>query len=57
MIEYILERLKEKSTYVGIFALLSAAGVTVAPDMWAGIVAAASAVAGLALILIKDKKE
>ena len=57
MINYILERLKEKSTYVGILTLLSAAGVYVAPEVWTGIVAVITSVAGLVLVMVKAKKK
>lgn len=57
MVEYILERLKEKSTYIGIFTLLSTAGVVVAPEMWTEIVAVVTSVAGLVLVMVKAEKK
>lgn len=40
------ERLTQKSTWVGIFALLSTGGLTIAPEMTTQLVAALSGVFG-----------
>lgn len=34
MLGYILERLKEKSTWVGIGSFITGLGVTISPDKW-----------------------
>lgn len=52
---YILERLKEASTWRSIIYVLAAAGVPVAPGMAEYIVAAGMGVAGIIGIVTKDK--
>ena len=52
---YILERLKEASTWRGIIMLLTAAGVPLAPAMADAIVAAGLAVAGLVGVATADR--
>lgn len=55
MKSYLLERLKEASTWRGIILVLTAAGVPVAPAMAEQIIAAGIGVAGVIGILSKDK--
>jgi hypothetical protein len=55
MVKYILERLKEKSTYAGLLAVASAAGLQLAPELSTNIIAVVSAAAGLLLVLMKEK--
>ncbi len=55
MLKYILKRLKEKSTYAGILAVASAAGLQLAPELSTNIIAVVSAAAGLLLVLMKEK--
>ena len=55
MNQYLLERMKEASTWRGIIYVLTAAGVPVAPAMAEQIIAAGMAVAGVIGILSKDK--
>lgn len=55
MIAYIIDRLKEASTWRGIVALLTAAGMTISPEMVDKIVAAGLAVMGIIGMLFKDK--
>lgn len=52
---YMLERLKEASTWRSIIYVLAAAGVPVAPGMAEYIVAAGMGAAGILGILTKDK--
>ena len=55
MTAYIIARLKEASTWRGIIALLTAAGVTISPEMVDKIVAAGLAVMGIIGMFFKDK--
>lgn len=55
MIEWILARLKEPTTYAGIFAILTAAGVSLAPEMKEAIVTAGGGLVGLVLVVMKQK--
>ena len=55
MTAYIIDRLKEASTWRGIIALLTAAGVTISPEMIDQIVAAGLAVMGIIGMVFKDK--
>jgi len=51
---YVVERLKEASTWRGIILVLTAAGVPVAPAMAEQIIAVGIAVAGLVGIVTAD---
>lgn len=55
VLTWLVDRLSEKSTYLGLGLLLSAAGLSVAPDLGQAVVAVGVAVAGLVSVLIKDK--
>jgi hypothetical protein len=52
---YIINRLKEPSTYAGLAALLAAFGLNVEPGILQAIVAMATGLAGLASILVGEK--
>lgn len=52
---YILERLKEPSTWRGIVLVLTSLGVGINPDAVAYIVSAGTGVAGLIGVFTKDK--
>jgi uncharacterized membrane protein HdeD (DUF308 family) len=54
MLQYLLARAKEPSSYAGLAILLSAAGVSVAPGEWQAIVGALTAIAGLLAILFPE---
>lgn len=54
MKDYVLNRLREPSTWRGIVALLTAAGVAMSPDQQAAIVAAGLAVIGVIGAFIPD---
>lgn len=56
MATYIIDRLKEASTWRGIIALLTAAGVTISPEMVDRIVAAGLAIMGIIGVFFKDAK-
>jgi len=55
MVAYIIARLKEASTWRGIIGLLTAAGVTISPEMLDKIVAAGLAAMGVIGAFFKDK--
>lgn len=55
VLTWLVDRLSERSTYLGIGMLLTAAGVTVAPDLGNALVALGLAAAGVVAVLIKDK--
>ena len=55
MLKYIYDRLCEASTWRGIIAFLTAAGITISPDMTDKIVAAGLAVIGIIGMFFKDK--
>jgi len=52
---YIIDRLKEASTWRGLAALVTAFGVTLSPELSDAIVAAGLGVIGLIAVLFKDK--
>ena len=54
MKKYIIDRLKEASTWRGITALLTAVGVTLSPEQSAAIVAAGLAIMGAVGTLLPD---
>lgn len=56
MLQFILARAKEPSTYAGVATLLTAAGVSFSPDLFNAAVAVAVALAGLAAVLLPEKK-
>lgn len=55
IIQSILDRLKEPSSYAGLAVLLSFFGVNVAPEGWALVVTAATAVCAAAAFFIREK--
>ena len=52
---YILQQLKQKSTYAGILSLLSAFGLVVDPEQFAAIAAAVIAIVGVYETFRKEK--
>ncbi len=53
---WIFSRLSEGSTWAGLPAIVGGAfGFTVSPDLWTHVVAAVTAICGLAAFLIPDK--
>ena len=54
MFEYILARLKERSTWLGIVSLITVAGVALSPEQSEGIVNAGVAIAGLVAVFTND---
>lgn len=53
--EWILNRLKEPTTYAGIFAGLTAFGVQLAPELADAIMSAGIGVVGLVLVILKEQ--
>ena len=53
---WLLARLKEPTTYLGITAMLSAAGYVLDPELIKQISAAGVGVSGLILFVLKEKK-
>lgn len=56
ILNYILLRLKERSTWLGMISLTTAAGITVSPDQTQAIAAAGVALAGVIAVFTKDEK-
>ena len=55
-LSWLLDRLKEPTTYLGITDLLSAAGYALDPELIKQISAAGVGVSGLILFVLKEKK-
>ena len=55
MLQFILDRAKEPSTYAGLAAFLTAAGLHFSPDLFNAAVGVAIAVAGLVTVLVPEK--
>ena len=53
-VEFLLHRLKEPTTWGGISAVLTAIGVSIAPDLWEAIVAAGVAIGGVVMIVLRE---
>jgi hypothetical protein len=53
--QFILNRLKEKSTWVGIFSVVLAAGAAVSPELQEAISNAGIYVVSAVVILLKEK--
>ena len=56
IINYLLDRLREASTWRGVLALLTAVGVTLEPDQIEAIVAAGLAAIGVIGVFLPDGK-
>jgi len=54
MLKYITDRLKERSTWLGIIAIVTAAGVALTPEQTEAIAAAGAAVGGLVAVFTAD---
>ena len=57
MFKYIINRLTERSTWLGLIALATACGATIEEAMAEQIIAAGMAVAGLIGVVTRDKTE
>lgn len=51
---YLIARLKEPSTWAGLAAVLVAFGLTIPPDLIGALIPVATALAGLAAVLLKE---
>lgn len=56
MLQFILERGKEASTWRGLVAIATAAGISLSPELGEAIVALGLAVIGILGVFTKDKK-
>ncbi len=56
IIEFLLLRLRERSTWLGLISLATAAGLVLSQTQQEAIIAAGSALAGLVAALTPDKK-
>jgi len=54
MLDFILARLKERSTWVGIITVITAAGVTISPERIEAIAGAGTAIVGAILAFTAD---
>jgi hypothetical protein len=54
MLNFLLARAKEPSSYAGLATLLGMAGVTIAPEEWQAIVGLLTAAASLAAIALPE---
>lgn len=54
--DWICARLREPSTYAGIVAIVTVAGIRISPEMQEAITAAGIALGGLILVVMKEKK-
>ena len=55
MMDWILERARERSTWLGLVSLLTAIGITLSPDQVAAIIAAGVAIGSLVAVFTRDK--
>ena len=55
LFDYLIERLKEASTWRGIIAVVTAGGLTLNPEQQTAIITAGLALMGLTGIFTKDK--
>lgn len=56
MLNWLLARLKEQSTWKGLTLILSAVGIALSPEQMAAIVTAAVSVVGVIEVFRKEKK-
>ena len=54
MLQFIVDRAKEPSTYAGVATMLTAAGVGYSPDLFNAAVAVAVAIAGLIAVILPE---
>ena len=56
MWNWVLDRFKERSTWIGIISIITAAGVVITPEQIEGITTAGVAIVGAILTFTKDAK-
>lgn len=54
---YLIDRLREPSSYAGLAALLGIFGLQVAPEAWSMVIQVLTGAAGLAAFFFKDRAE
>lgn len=57
MFRYILNRLKERSTWLGLIAFATSCGATIATELTEPIITIGVALAGLVGVVTKDKEK
>lgn len=57
MFKYILDRLKERSTWLGIIAFATSCGASIATELSEAIISAGVALAGIVGVVTKDKED
>lgn len=55
MIDWVIARLKEQTTWIGLTTLLTAAGVSLAPELTESIITAGVAIGGVLAMVLKEK--
>lgn len=56
LLKYFLERMRERSTWLGFSSILTALGLTFSPDQSDAVISVGLSLAGLVAVLTKDKK-
>ena len=56
VLNWLVDRIKEKTTWYGIVALVSAVGVTISPDLKEAIATAGIAIAGVIAAITAENK-
>lgn len=56
MLKFILDRAKEKTTWLGLIAILTAAGVAISPEQVEAIATLGLAIAGAVGVFTKEKQ-
>ncbi len=54
---YLLERLTERSTWIGITAVISGAGISIAPELTNSVISMGMGVAGIISMVTRDQAE
>ena len=57
VLKFVLDRLKEKTTWIGLTGFITALGVSISPEQAEAIAAAGVGVAGAILAFTKENKE
>jgi len=54
MLQFLIDRLRERSTWLGLIAIISAAGVAISPEQVEAIAIAGAAIAGAVAVFTAD---
>lgn len=57
LLAWLVARLKERSTWIGLVSVLTSLGVIIDPSLLEYIITAGTALAGIIFVLTSDKKE